>query len=46
MPQAQFLAPEKELSTDNGAIIAMTAFFYKEKEFNNNDFVANSKIKL
>ncbi|HNZ84040.1 MAG TPA: tRNA (adenosine(37)-N6)-threonylcarbamoyltransferase complex transferase subunit TsaD [Candidatus Pacearchaeota archaeon] len=46
MPQTQFLAPKKELSTDNGAMIAMTAFFYKDKNFVPEDFVANSRIKL
>lgn len=41
-----FIIPQKELSTDNGAMIAITAYFHKDKIYNSNHFIANSKIKL
>lgn len=41
-----FIIPTKELSTDNGAMIAITSFFHKDKIYKPDNFIANSKIKL
>jgi N6-L-threonylcarbamoyladenine synthase len=46
LPEVDFVIPVKELSTDNGAMIAITAYFHKDKIYNSNNFIANSKIKL
>ena len=41
-----FIIPTKELSTDNGAMIAICAYFHKDKTYGPDNFIANSKIKL